>query len=106
MTEVLTVFEPGDRFATMARDGRARVLVITDSGIPLPDRADEEPTNFTRAVMIIDQLYDVRAVIRELKSAFARSELDGGVKGVLTHPLYLRAIEEQERLHNELMELI
>lgn len=73
-------------------------------------RAEEEAaasrTNLDDAIDIIQQIDEVRAVQRELKAAFARRELDGGVQAALSHPLYLQAQAELEELHEELTLLI
>lgn len=60
-------------------------------------------TNLDRAADIITAIDRARAVQRELKSAFARSGLDGGAKAALNHPLYLDAQDELDRLHDALM---
>lgn len=64
------------------------------------------PTNLDDAIAIVDQIDRVRAVQRELKAAFARSELDGGAKAAVDHPLYLEAAAKLEELHDEMMGLI
>ena len=69
-------------------------------------RRASERTNLDDAKGLIEQIDQVRAVQRELKSAFARRELDGGVKSAADHPLYVQAQEKLEELHEELMGLI
>lgn len=63
-------------------------------------------TNLEDAVDLIVEIDRVRAVMRELKSAFAKSELEGGVKAALRHPLYLQAEDELAELHDQLKGLI
>lgn len=63
-------------------------------------------TNLERASELIEKIYTVRAVQRELKSAFARSELDGGARAAVKHELYIEAQAELDRLHDALMILI
>lgn len=62
--------------------------------------------NLDKAVEIIGRIQKLRDVQRELKSAFARSELDGGAKAALQHPLYLAAQAKLDQLHDDLMVLI
>ena len=63
-------------------------------------------TNVDDAVDIISRIECLRAVQRELKSAFARSDLDGGAKAALSHPLYIQVQEELDELHDQLMMLV
>ena len=65
-----------------------------------------DPTNLSRAADIVAEIDRVRGVQRELRAAFARSELDGGAKAAPAHPLYVDAEAELERLHAALMILI
>jgi hypothetical protein len=37
--ENLTVYEPGDRFATISTEGRARVWEVAEDGLPAQDSA-------------------------------------------------------------------
>lgn len=67
---------------------------------------DESFTNLDRATELIDQMYDMRAIQRELKSAFAGRELDGGAIAAMKHPLYIQAEEKLRELHDDLMILI
>lgn len=69
-------------------------------------RAAEAWTNLDDALLIVEQIDRVRSVQRELKASFARSELDGGAKAALSHPLYLDAEHELDSLHERLMLLI
>lgn len=68
--------------------------------------AAQRLTNLDRAVDLIEQIEQIRAVQRELKSAFARSELDGGARAALNHPLYVQAQAKLDELHDALMILI
>lgn len=63
-------------------------------------------TNLDDALEIVHEIDDVRSVIRELKAAFARSELDGGAKAAPSHPLYVEAEERLAALHDQLMMVI
>jgi hypothetical protein len=72
----------------------------------LPPLEKPLPTNLDDAVQVVAEIDKVRAVQRELRSAFARSELDGGAKAALNHPLYLEAATRLDELHDELMGLI
>lgn len=65
-----------------------------------------EITNLVKAVELTDQIAMLRAVVREVRSAFARSELDGGVQAAPEHPLYIQAEAEIAKLHEQLMVLI
>lgn len=68
---------------------------------------DHDPrTNIDDAIEIVSEIDRLRSVIRELKAAFARSELDGGVKAAPTHPLYRQCEARLEKLHEDLMLLI
>lgn len=64
------------------------------------------PENLERALALVERIERMRAIQRELRSAFARSELDGGAKAAPDHPLYRDAEAELERLHAALMILI
>lgn len=63
-------------------------------------------TNLDDAADLIVEIERTRSILREVKAAFARSELDGGAKAALSHPLYLQAETHLEHLHNDLMMLI
>lgn len=63
-------------------------------------------TNLDDALEIVEEIDRVRSVIRELKAAFAKSELDGGVKAAPKHPLYIEAQEKLDQLHDQLMMVI
>jgi len=63
-------------------------------------------TNIDDAIEIVRDIERVRLVVMELKSAFAKSELDGGVKAVVKHPLYIEAQERLNLLHEQLMMVI
>ncbi|QJD53234.1 hypothetical protein SEA_TEMPO_12 [Microbacterium phage Tempo] len=63
-------------------------------------------TNIDDALEIVAEIDRVRSVIRELKAAFARSELDGGAKAAPKHPLYVECEERLAKLHDELMMVI
>ncbi|QNJ55997.1 hypothetical protein SEA_RASPUTIA_107 [Microbacterium phage Rasputia] len=69
-------------------------------------RPGEHRTNLEDALVLIEQIDAIRSVQRELKSAFAKSELDGGAKAAFTHPLYVQAQEQLDRLHDQLMMII
>ena len=60
-------------------------------------------TNLDDAKELVREIDKVRAVMRELKAAFARSELDGGVKAAPRHPLYIECEEALAALHEQLM---
>lgn len=66
----------------------------------------ETRTNIDDALDIVAEIDQVRAVLRELKAAFARSELDGGAKAAPRHPLYIQCEERLATLHDQLMLLI
>lgn len=63
-------------------------------------------TNIDDAIEIVHEIDQVRAVQRELKAAFARSELDGGVRAAPSHPLYVECVQRLEALHEQLMMVI
>lgn len=63
-------------------------------------------TNVDDAADIVWQISIRRDIQRELKSAFARSDLDGGAKAALSHPLYIQVQEELDELHDQLMMLV
>lgn len=63
-------------------------------------------TNLDDALEIVGEIDRVRAVIRELRSAFARSELDGGLKALPDHPLHQQAEAKLHELHERLMILV
>ena len=63
-------------------------------------------TNIDDAIELVREIGQARAVLRELKAAFARSELDGGVKAAPKHPLYVECEERLATLHEQLMMLI
>lgn len=65
-----------------------------------------EWTNIDDASEIVWKIDLLRGVQRELKSAFARSDLDGGAKAALSHPLYIQVQEELDELHDRLMTLV
>lgn len=69
-------------------------------------RGAQVRTNIDDALEIVHEIDRVRAVIRELKAAFARSELDGGVKAARRHPLYIQCEQHLEVLHEQLMMVI
>ncbi|UDL15387.1 hypothetical protein SEA_PEPE25_12 [Microbacterium phage Pepe25] len=86
---------------------------IAESGGPLTSAEARrildqvaERTNVQDAVEIVSEIDQVRAVIRELRAAFARSELDGGVKAAPNHPLYRQCEARLEELHEQLMLVI
>ena len=62
--------------------------------------------NLADAMQIVEEADRVRAVIRELKSAFAKSELDGGVAAAPRHPLSIAAQARLDELHDQLMMVI
>ena len=66
----------------------------------------ESRTNLDDALEIVHEIDQARSVIRELKAAFARSELDGGAKAAPSHPLYIEAEEHLAALHERLMMVI
>lgn len=68
--------------------------------------AAREGGNLADAMQIVEEADRVRAVIRELKSAFAKSELDGGVAAAPRHPLYIAAQARLDELHDQLMMVI
>lgn len=63
-------------------------------------------TNIDDAIEVVCEIDQVRAVQRELKAAFARSELDGGVKAAPSHPLYIECEERLATLHEQLILII
>ena len=67
---------------------------------------DAEVDNLWRATRVVRELERVRGVVAELKSAFARNELDGGVKAAYTHPLYVQAQARIAELHQQLLTVI
>ena len=74
----------------------------------LAESSDPHPeiTNLIKAVELTDQIAMLRAVVREVRSAFHRNELDGGVQAAAEHPLYVQAETEIAKLHEQLMVLI
>ena len=62
--------------------------------------------NLDDALAILDRIERLRALQRELRAAFVRSELDGGAKGALGHPLYIEAEDQLRSLHDQLMILV
>ncbi|QUE25562.1 hypothetical protein SEA_SADLAD_15 [Microbacterium phage SadLad] len=68
--------------------------------------AHEQRTNIDDALEIVAEIDRVRSVIRELKAAFAKSELDGGAKAAPSHPLYIQAQAKLDELHDQLMQVI
>lgn len=69
-------------------------------------RGQTVSANLDDALSIVDRIARIRSLQRELRSAFARSELDGGAKEAAAHPLYLEAERELTCLHDQLMILI
>lgn len=67
---------------------------------------DVEINNLWRAAHLVEQISEVRGVVAELKSAFARNELDGGVKATYDHPLYIQAQARLAELHEQLMMVV
>lgn len=67
---------------------------------------DPLPTNLDDARAIVAEIQQIRAVQTELRSAFARRELDGGARAAFDHPLYLDAVRALESLHDRLTQLI
>lgn len=67
---------------------------------------DVEINNLWRAAHLVEQISEVRGVVAELKSAFARNELDGGVKATYDHPLYIQAQARLAELHEQLLMVI
>lgn len=67
---------------------------------------DVLPTNLDDARAIVAEIHEIRAVQTELRSAFARRELDGGARAAFDHPLYLDAVRALEALHERLTLLI
>ncbi|AYB70122.1 hypothetical protein SEA_ONEIAGILLIAN_12 [Microbacterium phage OneinaGillian] len=66
-------------------------------------RMGEPPrTNIDDALEIVADIQKLYSVQRELKAAFARSELDGGVKAAPSHPLYVECEERLEKLRDQL----
>ena len=63
-------------------------------------------TNLDDAIDIVHEIDRLRAVQRELRSAFARSDLDGGAKAAVDHPLFIQAAQALDILHDQLMGLI
>lgn len=66
----------------------------------------EHRSNLEDALEVVRQIEALRAVQRELKSAFAKSELDGGAKAAPNHPLYIQAQEALDKLHDQLTMII
>jgi hypothetical protein len=62
--------------------------------------------NLTQAIDIVDRIAKLKAVQIALKAAFVKDELDGGFKAAFTHPLWLQAQAEIDRLQDELKSLI
>ena len=67
---------------------------------------DDVEWNLGRSLQIISELRDLADLQRELKRAFAASELDGGWRAAHDHPLYVQAEARAANLHDELMGLI
>lgn len=67
---------------------------------------DVLPTNLDDAIAIVARIAQVRAVQTELRSAFAKRELDGGAKAAFDHPLYQQAVAELGDLHERMTLLI
>ncbi len=63
-------------------------------------------TNLDDALDIVAEIDRIRSIQRELKSAFAKSELDGGVKAAPRHPLFIEAQARLDALHDRLMMVI
>ncbi|AWN07778.1 hypothetical protein HOT31_gp107 [Microbacterium phage Hendrix] len=84
-------------------DGEAEIVESWRTDWRLPG---EHTSNLEDALVLIDVIASIRSVQRELKSAFAKSELDGGAKAAFVHPLYVQAQEQLDRLHDQLMMLI
>lgn len=67
---------------------------------------DTEINNLWRAAHLVEQINEMRGVVAELKSAFARNQLDGGVKAAYTHPLYIQAQARLAELHEQMMMVV
>lgn len=67
---------------------------------------EAEYSNLVRAKDIVHEIDELRALQRELKSAFKNDELDGGWRAALQHPLYLDAERAIEKLQEQLKILI
>lgn len=91
-----------DGHTTVHRDGAAWLFVGDEPMVT----HEWILTNLERAAAIIAEIEQVRAVQRELRSAFAGSELDGGAKAAVEHPLYQDATRRLAALHEALMLLI
>lgn len=61
-----------------------------------------ERTNIDDALEIVADIQKIYSVQRELKAAFARSDLDGGVKAAPSHPLYAECERRLEKLRDQL----
>ncbi|QKO02764.1 hypothetical protein SEA_KELCOLE_11 [Microbacterium phage Kelcole] len=91
------------RFLEQIAESGGRLPALEASHL-LAEHVDR--TNIDDALEIVTEIDHVRAVIRELKAAFARSELDGGAKAAPKHPLYVECEERLAKLHDELMMVI
>lgn len=99
---------PDNAFGTQLFDALAILLAFAEGRvITIPSTPPTSSrTNVDDALGIVAEIDQVRAVLRELKAAFARSELDGGVKAAPRHPLYTQCEERLATLHDQLMLLI
>lgn len=94
------------REAAEARVAAAAIFPMRTFEIREVPEAAPSRTSLDDALEIVRDVDRVRAVMRELKAAFARSELDGGVKAAPQHPLYIECEERLAALHDQLMMVI
>lgn len=87
------------REAAEARIAAATILPMRTFEIR---EVHEQRTNIDDALEIVADIQKIYSVQRELKAAFARSDLDGGVKAAPSHPLYAECEERLEKLRDQL----
>ena len=97
--EIVAVTEDGKRETIAAEVTRAQLLPHIIGG-------ESGASNLEIATGIVREIEQVRGVVAELKSAFARNQLDGGVKAAYTHPLYIQAQARLAELHEQMMMVI
>ena len=95
-----------DQTAAVYADAEEVATYLAEHGALIIADEAERRTNLDDAAEIIAEIDTLRAVQRELRSAFARSELDGGAKAAPMHPLYADAEGRLAQLHDALMILI
>lgn len=103
----------GDGWSPRVGEALEALIVHARRSLDAPKAEPEEDPgrnpevdNLWRAVQIVRETDQLRGVVAELKSAFARNELDGGVKAASDHPLYIQAQARLTELHEQLVVLI